>query len=149
MNTPDLFIRTRFDLCSGCCLCQLACSYQLLGGYNPHRALIRIHHKSENLYHFPVVCSQCQNPYCANICPVKAINRNTETGAMVIDHQLCVACGLCTKYCPTHMIIIDPGIDKAVKCDLCQGDPSCVKTCPTGALEIVAAKNSQKEPCNE
>jgi ferredoxin len=24
-----------------------------------------------------------------------------------------------------------------VKCDLCQGDPLCVKSCPTGALECI------------
>ena len=148
MNKRNSFIKTRFDLCSGCGLCQLACSFQLLGGYNPHRALIQITHKSENLYHFPIVCSQCQNPYCANICPVKAIERNPETGALVIDHKKCIGCGLCTQYCPTDMVTIDPELKKSVKCDLCNGDPSCVKACPTGALEI-AFTNSPKESDNE
>ena len=148
MNKRNSFIKTRFDLCSGCGLCQLACSFQLLGGYNPHRALIQITHKSENLYHFPIVCSQCQNPYCANICPVKAIERNPETGALVIDHKKCIGCGLCTQYCPTGMVTIDPELKKSVKCDLCNGDPSCVKACPTGALKI-AFTNSPKESDNE
>lgn len=148
MNRRNTFIRTRFDLCSGCGLCQLACSFQLLGGYNPHRALIRITHKSENLYHFPIVCSQCQNPYCANICPVKAIDRHPETGAMIVDHNKCIGCGLCAQYCPTGMVTIDPEIKKSVKCDLCNGNPACVITCPTGALEI-AFTDSPKESDNE
>ena len=36
------FIKTNFDLCTGCGICQLVCSQRLLGGYNPHRALLRI-----------------------------------------------------------------------------------------------------------
>ncbi len=148
MNRRNLFIKTNFDLCSGCGMCQLACSFQLLGGYNPHRSLIQIKHKSENLYHFPIVCSQCQNPYCANICPVKAINRHPETDALIIDHKKCIGCGLCTQYCPTDMVTIDPELKKSVKCDLCNGDPSCVKACPTGALKI-AFTDSPKESDNE
>ena len=86
------FIKTNFDLCTGCCLCQLACSMRLLGGYNPHRALLKIEHAGENLYHFPTVCNQCANPYCASVCPVQAIRRDPATGAMVVDHEH--MCGL-------------------------------------------------------
>ena len=31
----------------------------------------------------------------------------------------------------------NPDTHKAFKCDLCGGDPACVKSCPTGALEYV------------
>lgn len=124
-------------MCSGCSLCQLACSERRLGGYNPHRALLKIKHGSENLYHFPIVCNQCENPYCANVCPVKAIQRDETTGALVVDHDKCVGCGLCGRYCPIQMAVVDPDLKKAVKCDLCGGDPQCVAACPTGALELV------------
>ncbi|MBI9073972.1 MAG: 4Fe-4S dicluster domain-containing protein [Desulfatibacillum sp.] len=134
--TQILSIKTNFDLCTGCSLCQLACSQRLLGGYNPHRALLRITHKTENLYHFPLVCNQCENPYCANVCPVKAISRNPQTGAMVVDHDTCIGCNMCRKYCPIEMVGVDPDLNKSVKCDLCNGNPACVAVCPTGALEL-------------
>jgi Fe-S-cluster-containing hydrogenase component 2 len=133
-----IFIKTNFDLCSGCGICQLACSERLLGGYNPRRALIRIDHRRENLYHFPVVCNQCANPYCANACPVGAIARDPDSGAMVVDHETCVGCDLCRRYCPIGMAGVDPDLKKSVKCDLCGGNPRCVAACPTGALELVA-----------
>ncbi len=132
-----IYIKTNFDLCTGCSLCQLACSERLFGGYNPHLSVLRIDHRVENLYHFPTVCNQCANPYCANVCPAGAVARNQETGAMVVDSDKCVACGLCGRYCPIDMIRTDPETGKSIKCDLCLGDPQCAAACPTGALEVI------------
>jgi len=36
------------------------------------------------------------------------------------------------------MVHLDPDTKKAVKCELCQGDPACVAACPTGALAFAA-----------
>jgi Fe-S-cluster-containing hydrogenase component 2 len=131
------FVKTHFDLCTGCSLCQLACSQRLAGGYNPHRAVLAIRHESENLYHFPVVCEQCQNAYCMNSCPVGAISVNEATGAKVVNLETCVGCGTCAKFCPIGVIHVDPEIKKSRKCDLCDGQPLCVAACPTGALEFI------------
>lgn len=139
------FIKTSFDRCTGCGLCQLACSERLLGGYNPHRALLQITHTCENLYHFPTVCNQCENAYCANVCPVTAIGRDPETHALVVDRDKCVACNLCHRYCPLHVVGVDPELKKSVKCDLCGGDPACVAACPTGALELAWCEGRSEE----
>ncbi len=131
------FIRARFDLCTGCSLCQLACSQRLFGGYNPGRAVIKIEHRRENLYHLPIVCTQCENAYCANVCPFKAIKVDEKTDARIVDDEKCDGCGLCVEYCPIGVIFLDPDTDKVVKCDLCGGDPQCVKSCPTDALTFI------------
>jgi len=94
----------------------------------------------ENLVHEPVVCEQCANPYCQNVCPTGAISLNEETGAREVDPDTCIGCGLCAKYCPRGVVFLDPDLGKAVKCDLCGGEPQCVEACPTGALEIIPGR---------
>ncbi|THB78232.1 MAG: 4Fe-4S dicluster domain-containing protein [Desulfobacteraceae bacterium] len=115
----------------------------LTGGYNPRRARLAIEHRRENLYHFPVVCNQCDNAYCMNVCPSKAISR-TDQGIVCIDAERCIGCGLCVEYCPIDMVAIHPGTGKAAKCEMCQGHPLCIEVCPTGALEMVTLGGEQE-----
>lgn len=139
-NSKDkLLIKTHFDLCTGCLICQLECSSWLFDGFNPHRSALNIEHANENLYHFPIVCNHCENTYCAKVCPARAISRDKATGAVVIDQEKCVGCKkeYCHVYCPIKVIHVDSVSKKAYKCDLCQGSPRCVESCPTGALELV------------
>lgn len=142
-------IKTSFDLCTGCRLCQIACSFRIHQAYNPSRGLLRIRESTENLYHLPQVCNQCQNPFCANVCPVDAITRDPDTMALVINADACVACGLCSRYCPLEMVLIDPDSKKALKCDLCGGYPACVKACPTGALDLAITCEGNRNPTEE
>jgi len=129
------FLKPHFDLCTGCTICQLACSERIAGGFNPRRSVLRIVHSQENLVHEPFVCEQCTNPICGRVCPVQAISRDEATGVVHVDHDVCIGCGTCAAHCPLGVIHVSPDLKKAVKCDLCQGDPLCVKACPTGALE--------------
>ncbi|MCF6247479.1 MAG: 4Fe-4S dicluster domain-containing protein [Desulfobacula sp.] len=115
----------------------------LFGGYNPRLSRLVILNKKENLYHFPVVCNQCENAYCMNVCPTKAIKRNAD-GIVVIDPEKCIACGLCADYCPIKVVCLDPETGKAFKCELCQGKPLCIEACPTKALELVRMDNKGK-----
>ncbi len=137
-SKEKVLIKTNFDLCTGCLICQLECSVWLFGKFNPHRSALNIEHTNENLCRFPIICNHCENTYCAKVCPTDAISRDEVTGAIVIDHQKCIGCKkeFCHEYCPIKVIHVDPVSKKAFKCDLCKGSPRCVVSCPTGALEL-------------
>ncbi|MCF8112701.1 MAG: 4Fe-4S dicluster domain-containing protein [Desulfotignum sp.] len=137
------FIHTHFDKCTGCRICQLACSLALTGGYNPRRARLAVCPGPEHLFHMPVVCSQCSNACCMQVCPTRAITQ-TFDGIVKIDDEQCIGCGLCVRYCPVEMVHLDTDTKKAVKCDLCQGDPACVAACPAGALEFITRPVKEK-----
>jgi len=46
----------------------------------------------------------------------------------------------CVTACIYGGIEIDPRTLKAVKCDLCEGNPACMKACEYGAISLVEAK---------
>jgi Fe-S-cluster-containing dehydrogenase component len=125
------------DLCSGCRLCQIVCSTYHEGVSSP--ALSRLQYKKYELGGyitdvFP--CKQCDGPECLYACPTGALHVDTTTGARVVDPDVCIGCQMCINACPVvpPRIRFNAAKNIAFKCDLCGGDPQCVKFCPMGAL---------------
>jgi Fe-S-cluster-containing hydrogenase component 2 len=52
----------------------------------------------------------------------------------IIEEEKCNGCMTCVNECPFQGITYDKVNKKAIKCDLCGGDPMCVKVCQPGAL---------------
>jgi Fe-S-cluster-containing hydrogenase component 2 len=125
------------DKCSGCHICELACSAIKNKVFGLRRARIAVKTLKHGLLDSFVICIQCLDPACMKICPVNAIRRDERTGIILVDEEKCTGCGLCVKVCPVEGIKLDPKTRKAIKCDLCLGNPICVKWCPTGALEYI------------
>ena len=86
-------------------------------------------------------CMHCTDAACVKVCPSGALY-HTEYGTVAIHHERCIGCKECISSCPFDVPRYDRTTDKIYKCDLCltrlRGDqqPSCVKSCPTGALTI-------------
>jgi Fe-S-cluster-containing hydrogenase component 2 len=133
-------IQVDIEKCVGCRACEVACSLRNVGKSNPTRSKIRVirYEKRGEFHNFvPMICQQCSTPLCMEACPVNAITRNPETGAMVVSEQTCVGCKVCTVACPIGGVSIDPVTNVAFKCDLCGGDPECVKYCEPKAISYV------------
>jgi Fe-S-cluster-containing hydrogenase component 2 len=63
-----------------------------------------------------------------DICPEEALTKSAETGAISVDEELCIRCESCVSACPFGAITIAPD-ESIIVCDLCGGDPTCVKYC--------------------
>lgn len=81
----------------------------------------------------PVMCMQCEDAACMNVCPKGAISRD-ENGAVLPDPKKCIACKLCISACPFGNISFNPKTKQIVKCNLCGGNPQCAKYCPTEVI---------------
>jgi molybdopterin-containing oxidoreductase family iron-sulfur binding subunit len=47
----------------------------------------------------PRPCMHCENPPCVKVCPVEATYQ-TEDGLVLMNHDRCIGCRLCTTACP-------------------------------------------------
>jgi Fe-S-cluster-containing hydrogenase component 2 len=94
--------------------------------------------ESEGLY-IPISCQQCEDAPCKATCPVKAIYRDEELNCMNIDYDVCIGCRSCVAVCPFGAMSFDIKNKKVFKCDLCEGEPQCVRFCEEKAVDYVEA----------
>jgi Fe-S-cluster-containing hydrogenase component 2 len=125
--------------CTGCLQCEMACSYDNEGVFNPAKSRIKVFTFHDQGLFSPYTCTQCAEAWCLHACPVDAIVLNKATGAKEVREDVCVGCKVCTIACPFGTINYNQDSGKVVKCDLCGGDPECAKACPTEAITYVDA----------
>ena len=136
-------IVTDIEKCTGCGLCELVCSFKHHDEFNPTKSRIHTNVFWQQAIAIPVVCYQCEEPWCGKICPAGAITteKDEASGATLIkvSEERCVGCKMCMLACPYGCIVVsDKGY--AEKCDLCGGDPECVKFCGPGAIRFAEAE---------
>ena len=122
---------------------------------------VRESEDAEALY-FPVMCQECENPLCVQVCLTKASYKRKD-GIIVIDLHRCIGCRYCMIGClynarrflfedPKELLtVVNPeapirkhGV--VMKCELClwkidreraegkDPKPVCVEACPYNAL---------------
>jgi Fe-S-cluster-containing hydrogenase component 2 len=125
------------EKCTGCRLCELVCAVKHDGISNPARSRIRVMKWEHEGLYVPMSCQQCQDAPCMNVCPVKAISKDEKLGAMMIDYDVCIGCRSCVAVCPFGAMSFNVIDKKVFKCDLCEGDPQCVRFCEEKAVDFV------------
>jgi Fe-S-cluster-containing hydrogenase component 2 len=120
------------DKCTSCRLCELACSERNADAYRPSRSRIQVSIRVDQALYFPRACFQCDEAPCIDACPSGALVRNPDGNVVVVIEELCNECQLCETACPYGVIRCLDG--KARKCELCGGDPECVRFCAFDAL---------------
>lgn len=127
--------------CTECNVCEVACAlvHSPDGTINPQLSRLRIDHAPEKpsrvnplgIGFIADICHHCGNPPpCAEVCPTDAFYYDPQTMAAVIEQDKCIQCMECVPGCPFDVVFVAPH-GELLKCDLCGGDPVCVKACAT------------------
>ena len=134
------------DRCIGCRGgCQVACKAQNQIALGPSRSKLYTMgptgtYPNLEMYFLPLMCQQCENPSCVNICPTGACCKSDEDGVIHIDTDVCIGCQSCMKACPYEAIIFNDEMRVADKCEICSkhrenGEkPACMRNCSGAAI---------------
>jgi Fe-S-cluster-containing dehydrogenase component len=132
------------DHCTGCKGCEIACKNEnsiplgerwnrvlLCGPYGEFPDLSQ--------YYLPVMCQQCENAPCVNVCPTGASYRDPDSNVVLIDKEKCIGCKYCMMACPYGVRDWDKAAKVVEKCTLCShltgsdNLPFCVEVCSVKA----------------
>jgi len=129
--------------CTGCGACELACeiangpaarNWRKVRTFNP------LHVPGVELVHLSLACNHCDEAPCMEQCPADAYSRDPQTGAVLIDADVCIGCRYCAWVCPYDAPVFDEADGVMTKCTFCNDrqlegrGPACAESCPTGAL---------------
>lgn len=126
--------------CIGCHACTIACKSEHDIPIGVWRCWVKEVEKgvfpSTRREFLPVLCNQCDDAPCRNICPTRALFRRPD-GIVDLDPEWCIGCKSCMVACPYDQLFIDPNTQTAEKCNFCSNrlevglEPACVVVCPT------------------
>jgi TPP-dependent indolepyruvate ferredoxin oxidoreductase alpha subunit len=135
LNTINQFVDCNPQKCTGCVVCEYACSAEKEKSFNPVKSRIRAV-RLDSFSNMAMTCRVCEEAPCVTACPEDAIIRSTETGIVTVNEEKCDGCGWCIQACKYGAITLTPDSRKAIVCDTCGGDPVCVQWCPESALSF-------------
>ena len=135
MEQKTFFIRA--ECCTGCQMCQIACSMVKEKEVNPAKARLTVNRLVMDGVMIPCICLNCKEPVCMEVCRRGAITKDSKTGWVSIDKEKCNNCTLCIAACPFSAIVLTPD-NEVLLCDVCNGNPGCAEICPTGALQFAS-----------
>lgn len=124
------------ERCTACRMCELACSFEHEGVFDPNRSRIQVHISLENAFYFPMACYHCDDYPCGQVCPTEAIIKDDKENWVNVLDDKCIGCKMCMLACPFGVMGYSAKVGVAQNCDLCKGDPQCVKFCAPVALEF-------------
>ena len=154
MDLGDKRILRRYIVCDpekclGCQICEFVCSATKEKSCDPSLSRIRVAN-FEPTGSMAIACLFCENPPCVAACPRDALTQSEQTGLIIVNEDACNGCGWCLEVCRFGALAWHPTKSSVITCDLCDGDPECVKFCPFedalvfGTLEDVSRKFEKK-----
>ncbi|MBI2045875.1 MAG: 4Fe-4S dicluster domain-containing protein [Parcubacteria group bacterium] len=128
--------------CIGCKACHVACKSENHISPGVFRSWVKVvdcgKFPDVSRHFMPRLCMHCDKAPCEKNCPTGATYKD-KSGAVLIQYDKCIGCGMCVSACPYRARYMDPKKETADKCTFCmhkvlRGElPACVDACRYGA----------------
>ena len=116
--------------CTGCLICEITCSLTHSGQVQRDASAIRVKFGHlDHEHHQPVVCRQCKKMMCLKSEGKKSDEESKQTFYWQNNNNRKTDCAFNALFAYG---------DHLIHCNLCGGEPECIKSCPTGALRLSA-----------
>lgn len=123
------FLKRIPEQCTGCLACELSCSLHHFGYFDHGKSRVRII-QDEELSEIEIhQCIQCEERSCVYACPKGALTIDARYGYVSWNKELCIQCKKCFTACNYNGVMWDEERNVPLICDLCGGDPECIKPC--------------------
>ncbi|HIH01382.1 TPA: 4Fe-4S binding protein [Thermoplasmata archaeon] len=131
------------EKCNGCLECEKACITSKKSTVAAGKSRIKISKEGEK--HKAVMCVHCERCEPADLCPSALLEFHEEGKYWTLDEHRCFACMACMPRCTYEGIFFEGefGVETAYMCDLCGGEPKCLKACSEGALTLSQARGNE------
>ena len=125
------------DKCDGCLECEKACVKAHPHAVASGKSRIKVT-KEDSGKHTVALCVHCESCPPSELCPSALFEFHNEGNYWTLDEHRCFACMACIPRCPYNGVFFEGafGVETAYTCDLCAGDPACIKACPKEALTL-------------
>jgi len=142
---PPSLVVADLKKCVGCRICEVECARKNYLTFNPRHANLQLIHTNPPVS-VPNHCYLCKDAPCVAECPVvvnkatgeKALTHDPKVKGLKLDNVACTGCWKCVDVCQRERSGIMRKNERSKRpegfCTLCEGDPSCVKYCPNGAM---------------
>ena len=124
------------DKCGGCLDCEKACVKAHPTAVAAGKPRIKITKVGDK--HKATACLHCETCPPSELCPSALFEFHDDGKYWTLDEHRCFACMSCIPRCPVEGVFFEGafGVETAFTCDLCAGDPACIKACSKGALTL-------------
>jgi Fe-S-cluster-containing hydrogenase component 2 len=125
------------EKCNDCLECEKACVKAHPSSVAAGKPRIKVS-KDDGGKRVAMMCVHCDSCPPSEVCPSALFEFHDDGKYWTLDEHRCFACMACIPRCPYDGVFFEGafGVETAYSCDLCAGDPACVKACKAGALTL-------------